>query len=301
MRKGKRHSIEQRKAELIRIATESTAYSHTSHRIDYNGMLMFSQAEVRLAMILDAMDAQYDTQVPFENCRDDDGTFTYVPDFVTRKPIKVVGCSHEITILETHGGEYLTHKDIRQMQAVRNLTGKRGHIFMRDHLNMLEAEGHQWYSEDFEDFIAPARDENVDHAMVELLAEVFRREGKTFHLNPFFRRCVEPTTGKTFTANGQFFFPQPQKLLGIEEPVQFLRIVKKLTKSTIIALESLRARNINAYALLKPQSLMYYREGTQKKRPQEPDGWTHFYTPNGEHSNLKGKQVYVNKPNGVKH
>ena len=289
-----------RKTQLLSLAGNSLQYSGLNRNYLYQGMSFDSRDEVRLAMILDEMEEIYDVHVPFENYRDDDRLFTFVPDFVTKRPIKLVGCSHSITILELHGGNYLTHTDLRKMQSVRNLTGKRGHIFDRSHIDMLATEGPVWYPEDFEDFRAPSRDENVDKEMTEILMDVFRNEGKEFYLDPNIRGCIEPTTGKSFTAYGQFFFPEPQKLLGIEEPIQFLRVVKKLTKSTIIALEALRARNINAYAITQSLGLMYHREGTRKKRPQSPDGWSHHYLKNGvkEERNPKKNSIFVNKPNG---
>lgn len=290
-----------RKQQLLELASNSHQYSGANRNYDYQGMSLDSRNEVRLAMILDSLGIDYEVHVPFEGCRDDDRIFTFVPDFVTKQPVKIVGCSHGITILEVHGGNYYTHDDLRKMQAVRNLTGKRGHIFSRSHIDMLETEDPVWHDDDFLDFRPPARDENVDRELTEMLVEVFRREQKEFYYESSIRKCIEPTSGRSFTAYCQFFFTEPQKLLGIEEPVQFLRVVKKLTKSTIIAMEALRVRNINAYAIDLPLGLMYYREGTRKKRPQQPDGWeAHYLATGNKDVKARKKNGYLNKPNGDK-
>lgn len=250
----------------------------TTRTYEHNGHTLYSSGEVRTAKVIDAFDVPYQTHQLFDNLREGDRRYTFRPDFLMAEPIKLVGCSHPITIVEYFGGNFLIHDDIRKMQALRAATGRRGHFILPGHLHMLEHQGIRWHDNDFKSFHAPGRAENFDEVSYLIMIDVLRDAGIEIITFPEFHNCFASGSERKFTFRGHIFFPQPQKFIGIDEPIQMLRCVKRLEKDEIIALESLHAtRGVTGYALLRQFALMYRYQGLFKKRPQVPDKYSEHY------------------------
>lgn len=261
---------------------EGVQYADRSTRTyEHNRHTFYSLGEVRTAKVIDSFGVEYKTHQLFDNLRDGDKNYVFRPDFLTSEPIKLVGCSHPITVVEYFGGNFLLHDDIRKMLAMRAATGRRGHFILPGHLHMLEHQGAQWSDSDFKNFHAPGRAENFDEVSYLIMIDVLRDAGIEFFTFPEIHNCFASGSERKFTFRGHIFFPQPQKFIGIDEPIQVLRCVRRLEKDEIIALESLHAtRGINGYALLRQFALMYRYQGLFKKRPQVPDKYSEHYQVN---------------------
>lgn len=293
---------EQDKDQLVKwLLHEGVQYAGGQRRIFTHGPHTFySGGELRLAKVVDSIvgEYQYDTHVPYSNLRDGDRHYEFRPDISTRSPIKIVGCSYDITQLEYFGGEFLQHDDIRKMIALRNETGKRGLFILPGHLICLEHEDPKWCDSDYDHFHSPGRAENLDEVGLLIMIDVLRTAGIEFYTDPEFHKCIATKSGRKFTARGHIFLTKPQKIIGIDEPIQYIRCVKKLTKSEIVSIESLHAtRGINGYALMRQLILMYRREGMFKRRAQKPDKYNQYYGKNSDEP-IKQKMQPNKRPNG---
>jgi len=296
---------EQKKEKLLKwLIHEGHQYSNSQRTYSHGVHTFYSEGEVRLAKIIDRLagDYQYETHVSYAGLRDGDRVYEFCPDIVTDEPYKVVGCSYNITVFEYFGGSFLTHDDIRKMQALRAATGKRGHIFLPGHLPVLENEDAVWHERDFIDFRSPGRAENFDEVSFLLMIDVLRQSGIDFYTNPEFHGCIAQKNDRKFAARGHIFVPYPIKVIGVDEPIQYMRFVKKLTKAEIISIEALHAtRNINGYAFLPELVRMYARQGLFKKRPSMPDKVGQFYAAHTNESQKLREQIIKRPGNGGRH
>lgn len=296
---------EQKKNDLVKwLMHEGVQYAGRPQTYSHGPHTFYSNGEVRLARIIDSFAGEYNynTHVSFAGMRYGDKLYEFCPDIITRESYKIVGCSYNITVFEYFGGNFLKHDDISKMQALRATTGKRGHIFLPGHLVELESGGSVWNDKDFVDFHSPGRAENLDEVSYLIMIDVFRDAGIEFYLNPEFHKCITPDGRRKFTARGHFFFPKPIKIIGVDEPIQYLRCVKRLTKEEIISIDALHATHgINGYALMREQCLMYRREGLFKRRQQMPDKVGQYYASQTSEQLKRKEQPIKRPPNGGHH